>query len=139
MLRRRRRKKMGGQKTAPQARKKESGNAIVSYLSELPRARLSVRSLGEGGERAPVRLWRISRRDFLQNKFGFCPKHTADCGTAGQKPRFVLYLRRFCPVRALKNQLHILLKNFPNNLLKNSSVKSGLDNFLFYNLNLLIS
>ena len=29
-------------------------------------------------ERAPVRLWRISRRDFLQNEFGFYPKGTAN-------------------------------------------------------------
>ena len=37
----------------------------------------------ESGERAPVRLRRISRQDFFQKKFGFYPKDTAKLFNVG--------------------------------------------------------
>ncbi len=61
-------KRVGAKKTAPKARKKEIGNANRKLLA----------GITSHAERAPVRLWRISCRDFVQNEFGFCPKHTAN-------------------------------------------------------------
>jgi len=56
-------KKGGAKKTAPQARKKEIKNANRKSLVGHYRARGA----------------RVSRRDFLQNKFGFYPRPTANC------------------------------------------------------------
>ena len=106
--RRRRKKKGGAKKTAPQARKKEIGNA--NRKSEFD---ITARS-----ECAPVRLWRISRRDFAQNKFRFYSKHTAffqnlkfrgnyERSKAPQTARFArkgLILQRFATLRVAKKK-----------------------------------
>ena len=60
-------KKKGGKKPRRRRGKKEHENAN----------RKSNFGIATRTERASVRLWRIIHRDFVQNEFGFCPKHTA--------------------------------------------------------------